>query len=63
VGTYVEGSVNTTGTWTATPGFSFEQVNIDAGNFYASKDFYDPVKDRRINFGWATVRRRSAPCR
>merc|ERR1712186_95263 len=23
------------------------------GRFYASKDFYDPVKDRRINYGWA----------
>jgi sucrose-6-phosphate hydrolase SacC (GH32 family) len=30
-------------------------VKIDAGSFYASKDFYDPVKGRRINFGWATV--------
>ena len=28
---------------------------IDQGNFYASKDFYDPVKDRRINWGWAVV--------
>ena len=28
---------------------------IDSGNFYASKDFHDPVKNRRINFGWAVV--------
>jgi len=25
------------------------------GHFYASKDFYDPVKKRRINWGWAQV--------
>jgi len=27
----------------------------DTGSFYASKDFYDPVKDRRILWGWATI--------
>ena len=55
VGTYTEGQPGTVGNWSATPGFSFDQVLIDAGNFYASKDFYDPVKDRRINWGWAIV--------
>jgi hypothetical protein len=30
-------------------------VIIDADRLYASKDFYDPVKKRRINWGWARV--------
>lgn len=55
VGTWSDGAVNTTGSWTQTPGYSFEGVLIDAGDFYASKDFYDPVKKRRINWGWARV--------
>ena len=28
---------------------------VSAGVAYASKDFYDPVKERRINWGWALV--------
>ena len=51
VGTYVAGPPKSNGNWTAL----LPEVKIDAGNFYASKDFYDPVKGRRINFGWATV--------
>jgi hypothetical protein len=39
----------------ATPGVPFSEVQIDQGHYYASKDFYDPVKQRRINWGWATV--------
>jgi len=55
VGTYTEGSVKTTGNFTATPGIKagLTETNIDAGALYASKDFYDPVKKRRINWGWA----------
>jgi len=41
-------STHTLGNWTAEP-----EVNIDKGRFYASKDFWDPVKERRINWGWA----------
>ena len=26
---------------------------MDVGNFYASKDFFDPVRNRRILWGWA----------
>eukprot|EP00294_Goniomonas_avonlea_P016037 CAMPEP_0114543504 /NCGR_PEP_ID=MMETSP0114-20121206/2390_1 /TAXON_ID=31324 /ORGANISM="Goniomonas sp, Strain m" /LENGTH=606 /DNA_ID=CAMNT_0001727845 /DNA_START=18 /DNA_END=1838 /DNA_ORIENTATION=+ len=55
VGSYIEGPANTTGRWEATPGVDFSERKIDAGAFYASKDFYDPVKQRRINWGWAIV--------
>ena len=50
-GTYTAGLPRTDGNWTTT---AKEQL-VDAGHLYASKDFYDPVKGRRINFGWATV--------
>lgn len=57
VGTYDEGEVRTPGTFSATPGIAagLKGKLVDAGDFYASKDFYDPVKKRRINWGWATV--------
>jgi len=32
-----------------------QKYKLDMGNYYASKDFYDPVKNRRIIWGWATV--------
>ena len=50
VGTYDAGPPRADGNWTAL----LSAVKIDAGNFYASKDFADP-HGRRINFGWATV--------
>lgn len=55
VGTYTEGPAKTAGSFTATPGIKagLKETKIDMGRFYASKDFYDPVKDRRINWGWA----------
>eukprot|EP00931_Biecheleriopsis_adriatica_P038940 TRINITY_DN22273_c0_g1_i1.p1 TRINITY_DN22273_c0_g1~~TRINITY_DN22273_c0_g1_i1.p1 ORF type:complete len:580 (-),score=94.96 TRINITY_DN22273_c0_g1_i1:93-1832(-) len=55
VGTYTEGAAKSAGNFTATPGIKagLSETKIDMGLFYASKDFYDPVKDRRINFGWA----------
>merc|ERR1712176_215053 len=56
VGTYVpQTEPNSLGTWSATPGVPFAETKIDMGNYYASKDFYDPVKNRRINWGWAQV--------
>jgi len=57
VGTYTEGPAKTAGNFTATPGIKagLKETKIDMGKFYASKDFYDPVKDRRINWGWATT--------
>jgi len=57
VGTYTEGDIGTPGTWIATPGIAagLGDSRIDAGKYYASKDFYDPVKKRRINWGWAFV--------
>ena len=51
VGTYIAGPPKSNGQWTPL----LPESNIDAGNFYASKDFFDPVKGRRINWGWATV--------
>ena len=51
VGTWIEGTPGNPGKWTKIGDKSI----IDSGNFYASKDFYDPVKNRRINFGWAVV--------
>ena len=51
VGSYTAGPPKTNGNWTAL----LAEVKIDAGHCYASKDFFDPVKGRRINFGWATV--------
>jgi len=51
VGTYTAGPPRSNGNYTGL----LPEVILDAGNFYASKDFYDPVKDRRINWGWATV--------
>lgn len=57
VGTYTEGPAKTAGKFEATPGIKagLKETKIDMGAFYASKDFYDPVKDRRINWGWATT--------
>lgn len=51
VGTYVPGAKGTAGTWTGL----YPAVNIDVGDFYASKDFFDSAKQRRINWGWAKV--------
>jgi len=56
VGTYVPPTApKVLGTWSATKGVPFTETKIDMGNYYASKDFYDPVKKRRINWGWAQV--------
>ena len=51
VGTYTAGPPRSNGNWTALLG----EVKIDAGSCYASKDFFDPIKGRRISWGWATV--------
>ncbi|XP_009804784.1 beta-fructofuranosidase, insoluble isoenzyme 1-like [Nicotiana sylvestris] len=32
---------------------SWKGLRLDYGNFYASKSFYDPSKNRRITWGWA----------
>ena len=51
VGTYVAGPPNTIGNFTMLG----KEVIIDKGALYASKDFYDPVGQRRINWGWAKI--------
>lgn len=55
VGTYAPGAPKVLGSFVATAGVPFASALIDSGNFYASKDFYDPVKQRRINWGWAQI--------
>lgn len=55
LGTYKDGVPGEVGTWTATEGVPFDEVLIDHGAYYASKDFYDKPNNRRINWGWATV--------
>merc|ERR1719277_2199456 len=53
VGTYTEGPAKTAGKFEATPGITagLKYQIIDVAALYASKDFYDPVKQRRINWG------------
>merc|ERR1719221_1677861 len=46
LGTWVDGAPGEVGTWSATPGVPFDEVLIDAGSYYASKDFYDKPKGR-----------------
>jgi len=55
VGTYTPGKPKEVGDFSATPGVPHSETIIDADRLYASKDFYDPVKKRRINWGWARV--------
>ena len=43
----------TVGVWKVTPGT--RSVLLDKGKTHASKDFYDPVKKRRILWVWGTV--------
>ena len=56
LGIYDEGEQNTTGTWTPLAGVGAQRVDLSPGwGLYASKDFHDPVKDRRILWGWLTT--------
>jgi beta-fructofuranosidase len=55
VGTYVAGPPKQLGSFTATKGVPNTETLIDSGALYASKDMYDPVKQRRINWGWAKI--------
>jgi len=55
LGTWVDGKPGEVGAWNATPGVPFDEFLIDAGQFYASKDFWDAPNKRRINWGWATI--------
>jgi beta-fructofuranosidase len=59
VGTYQAGAPRELGAFNSTPGVPYAEVLIDRGAFYASKDFYDPVKQRRLLAGWATIAVRS----
>ena len=56
LGTWTDGAPGqkgTPGTWVQFPGST--SVPCDNGNTHASKDFYDPVKKRRILWIWGTV--------
>eukprot|EP00937_MAST-01D_sp_MAST-1D-sp2_P007363 g7363.t1 len=56
LGTWVDGAApGDVGTWQATAGVPFAPAILDAGNRYASKDFWDPARGRRINWGWVHV--------
>jgi len=54
-GDWKDPGVHQMGTWEPTPGVSHDEFIIDKGAYYASKDFWDPIKKRRINWGWARV--------
>jgi len=59
-GSYSEGNPGTSGSWTPTSTAPFLQgldasARLSLRTFYASKSFYDPVKNRRIYWGWARV--------
>lgn len=54
IGRWIDGVPGVPGHWIPfDPGRSLEQRRIDAGAFAASKDMWDPVKGRRILYGWA----------
>ena len=53
VGTYVDKGPKRVADWTPIPNRAFQI--IDNGTYYAAKDFYDPVKKRRIVWGWAQI--------
>ncbi len=56
VGTWTEGKPGPEGT--GTPGTWVQQggsIPLDNGKTHASKDFYDPVKKRRIMWVWGTL--------
>eukprot|EP00933_Yihiella_yeosuensis_P065924 TRINITY_DN6994_c1_g1_i1.p1 TRINITY_DN6994_c1_g1~~TRINITY_DN6994_c1_g1_i1.p1 ORF type:complete len:579 (-),score=93.45 TRINITY_DN6994_c1_g1_i1:263-1999(-) len=60
MGTYTAGRPKEIDSFKPTKGWEdlFEQVRVDVGNFYASKDNIYPRKsggERRINWGWAIV--------
>lgn len=58
VGTWTDGlpgpeGTGTVGKWTPLPGS--REVNLDIDSGYASKDFWDPVKQRRILWVWGQL--------
>lgn len=52
IGTYDEGGPMTPGTWKTLEGATGRLDGIGSDFFYASKSFWDPVKSRRIMWGW-----------
>ena len=52
LGRWVDGGVGEVGNWSAAVGVPDEPMLIDAGAYYASKDFWDGATGRRINWGW-----------
>ena len=56
LGKWVDGSAGEVGNWSGVVGgVQNEEVVIDLGNYYASKDFLAP-DGRRINWGWAAFK-------
>ncbi|CAK0860123.1 unnamed protein product, partial [Prorocentrum cordatum] len=63
VGTYVPGERGKVGIFKQTPGVPFTGTKIDIGVTKATKDFYDPVKKRRIHWSSVHVGDHSSPAR
>ena len=51
-GAYEDGAPNSTGTWSPVPGKLGKVDGSDPEYFYAAKSFWDPLKGRRIMWGW-----------
>lgn len=60
VGFWTDGSPGHAGMWSGFDGAG--QRTVDAGPYYAGKDFYDPVKQRRILWGWIADYSRYRDC-
>merc|ERR1712070_433494 len=61
MGTYVDNGPRVPGTFEATKGVArgLQPQTVDNGAYYAGKDFWDPVKKRRLLWGWARLSRSS----
>lgn len=55
LGNWVDGAPGEVGTWSAVDGVPHDEKLIDAGDYYASKDFEDTPNQRRINWGCVTT--------
>jgi beta-fructofuranosidase len=47
-----DGAPRTVGNWTSAERAGFPNRKSDHGQYYATKDFWDPVKERRLLWGW-----------
>ena len=52
LGDFTDGPPGELGTWTATPGVSFDERPLEPGMCSSVKDFWDPAARRRVLWGW-----------